>query len=121
MNKYRGTKKDIHIRIYSFVVGCIKDLIKKIPHSVENIELIKQLIASLTSVGANDQEADASLSKKDFASKYTIVRKELKETMYWISLLKDIGSIDKQIAERFLKEGNEIYLIIAAIIKSTRV
>lgn len=120
MNKYKGTKKDIHLRVYSFVIDCIRDLIKKIPHSVENIELIKQLIASLTSVGANDQEADASLSKRDFTAKYTIVRKELKETIYWISLLKDIGSIDKQIAERYLKEGNEIYLIIAAIIKNTR-
>ena len=110
---------DIHLRIYAFVVNCIKELIKKIPHTIENSILIKQLTASLTSVGANDQEADASLSKKDFIAKYTIVRKELKETLYWISLLSDIGALDRQIAEKFKKEGNEIYLIIASIISRT--
>ncbi len=49
---------------------------QKILHTIENNILIQQLVASLTSVGANDQEADATLTKKDFVAKYTIVRKK---------------------------------------------
>jgi len=66
MNKYRNTEKDIHKRIYKFILGCFKDVVKKIPKTTENIPIISQLSSSLTSMGANDQEADASGSKKDF-------------------------------------------------------
>ena len=64
MNQYRGTEKDIHVRIYRFIIGCFRDVVKKIPKSTENIPIIGQLSSSLTSMGANDQEADAAGSKK---------------------------------------------------------
>lgn len=40
----------------------------------------KQIVKSATSMGANDQEADGLQSKKDFIAKYSIVKKETKET-----------------------------------------
>ena len=89
MNKYRGTEKDIHTRIYKFVIACFRDVVKKIPKTTENIPIISQLSSSLTSIGANDQEADATTSKKDFIAKYAIVRKKTKETKYWLSFIKD--------------------------------
>ncbi len=85
MNKYRGTEKDIHTRIYKFVINCFRDVVKKIPKTTENIPIINQVSSSLTSIGANDQEADATTSKKDFIAKYSIARKETKETKYWLS------------------------------------
>jgi len=48
------------------------------PKTTENIPVISQVSSSLTSIGANDQEADATTSKKDFIAKYAIVRKETK-------------------------------------------
>ena len=82
MNKYRGTEKDIHQRIYRFVVDCFVNVVKKIPKTSENVPIIQQISASLTSMGANDREADAALTRKDFISKYVIVRKETSETHY---------------------------------------
>lgn len=97
MNQYKDTEKDIHIRIYKFILNCFKNVVRKIPKTTENIPIISQLSSSLTSIGANDQEADASASKKDFIAKYNIVRKEIKETKYWLSLVHDADLINKLI------------------------
>lgn len=70
MNKYVGTDKDIHIRIHNFTVKCFINIVRKISKSPENNRIISQIVASLTSVGANDQEADATDSQKDFVAKY---------------------------------------------------
>jgi hypothetical protein len=71
MNKYANTDKDIHIRIHKFVVSCFINVVRKIPKNTENIPIIQQISASLTSIGANDQEADAADSNRDFIAKYT--------------------------------------------------
>jgi len=63
MNTYKGTSKDIHARIYQFVVHCFRDVVMKIPRRPETTPIIEQTAASLTSIGANDREADASGSK----------------------------------------------------------
>jgi four helix bundle protein len=120
MNKYRGTKKDIHLRIYEFVVECFQDIVKKIPKTTESLPIISQLTSALTSIGANDQEADATTSKKDFIAKYAIVRKETKETKYWLTLIRDISLIKSEIINPYIDECQEILLIVSKIIENTR-
>lgn len=120
MNQYRSTDKDIHKRIYKFVVNGFRDIVQKIPQKTENIRLIQQLSASLTSMGANDQEADAAISKKDFVAKYAIVRKETRETSYWLSVIHDIPLIDPALVEPFIVECEEIRNIVSSIIAHTR-
>lgn len=41
-----------------------------------------------TSIGANIEEAQAGHSKADFTAKISIARKEARETLYWLKLLK---------------------------------
>ncbi|MBI3343155.1 four helix bundle protein, partial [Candidatus Gottesmanbacteria bacterium] len=45
--------------------------------------------AEILLLGANDQEADTAGSRRDFVAKYTIVKKETKETKYWLAFLMD--------------------------------
>ena len=110
------TKKfDIHNRIFRFVIEVLK-LIKYIPPTVESKIIINQLVRSLTSTGANDQEADGVSSRRDFIHCYTIVRKELKETRYWLSVLSEL---DNKLKAKFLnsiKESDELIKIISSII-----
>ncbi len=120
MNKYRNTLQDIHLRIYKFIVSCFNNIVKKIPKSIENNPIISQISSSLTSMGANDQEADATTSKKDFIAKYSIVRKETKETKYWLSFIKDSLLVNKTIIEPYIAECQEILMIISKIIANTR-
>ncbi|OGK23246.1 hypothetical protein A3A46_04485 [Candidatus Roizmanbacteria bacterium RIFCSPLOWO2_01_FULL_37_13] len=120
MNKYRNTSQDIHSRIYRFILGCFKDVVRKIPKTTENISIISQVSSSLTSIGANDQEVDASASKKDFIEKYDIVKKETKETHYWLSFIKDAELVSKNIVEPYINECKEILFIVSKIILNTK-
>lgn len=120
MNKYANTEKDIHTRIHKFTVNCFVSVVRKIPKSVENIPIIQQISASLTSIGANDQEADAANSNKDFILKYTIVKKETKETKYWLTLIRDSDILPCIIVDPYIKESQEILLIISKIIQNSK-
>jgi four helix bundle protein len=120
MNKYSGTEKDIHTRIHKFVVSCFLDVVKKISKSPENIPIIKQISASLTSIGANDQEANATESNKDFIAKYTIAKKETTETIYWLNFIADTSMVEKLIVNPYLMEAQEILFIISKIILNSK-
>lgn len=120
MNQYRNTNKDIHTRIYRFIVNCFKNVVRKIPKTTENIPIINQLTSSLTSMGANDQEADGASSKKDFIAKYAIVRKETKETKYWLSIIKDTEIIKSEFMTPYISECHEILMIVSKIIENTK-
>lgn len=120
MNTYKDTDKDIHVRIYKFVVGCFRDVVKKIPNSAATMRIIDQISGSLTSMGANDREADGALSRKDFIAKYTIVRKEAKETEYWLSLVKDLEMGSASMITPYINECIEIRKIVSSIMEHSR-
>lgn len=58
-------KYDIHDRIYKFIDRVIK-LVNSLPETSSNEVIVKQVLRSVTSMGANDQEADGTLTRKDF-------------------------------------------------------
>ena len=110
---------DIHERIYNFVLRVLK-LLSSLPKNSLNLIIIDQCGRSVTSVGANDQEADACESKKDFIAKYSLVKKELKETNYWLRLISDTNQVFSKKMGNLRREGNEILLIVSSIIKSAK-
>jgi four helix bundle protein len=121
-NQYQMSNKkfDIHSRIFEFIVTVI-NFLNKLPKTPTNIIFINQCTRSVTSVGANDQEADGASTKNDFIHEYIIVRKEGKETLFWIQLIaRTNGTKYAEEARTILKEGNEIIAIISTIIKNTQ-
>lgn len=112
-------EKDIHERIYKFVIRVIK-LTKVLPNTPQNQVIIYQLIKSVTSMGANDQEADGAESKKDFIAKYTIVKKENKEANYWLRVIEDTNPDVIKLMGDLRQEGLEILRIVSAIIINTK-
>lgn len=78
---------DIHERIFNFIVRVI-NFLNKLPKTPTNLIFINQITRSVTSMGANDQEADGALTRKDFIHGFTVVRKEGKETVYWLRLIE---------------------------------
>jgi len=112
---------DIHERIYKFVLQVLK-LLSSLPKTSLNLIIIDQCGRAVTSVGANDQEADACESKKDFIAKYSLVKKELKETNYWLRLINDVNPTfrSNMEMENIQQEGREILLIVSSIIKNAK-
>jgi four helix bundle protein len=82
--------------------------------------LIKQLIRSATSIGANYMEANGSDSKKDFKNKISICKKEAKETTYWLRMLANSLPDKKEELRIYWTEARELSLIFAAIINKLR-
>lgn len=110
---------DIHERIYQFVIDVLKFL-KKVPRTPENLIIIQQLTKSVTSMGANDQEADGTDSVRDFVSKYAIVRKEGKESNYWLRVIFDTNIDLQTLMHDLRQEGKEIVKIVSTIILNTK-
>ncbi len=95
-------------------------LVNTLPKTLSNSVIVAQLLRSATSIGANDQEADGCLTTKDFVHCYTIVRKELKETLFWLRLISDTNINLKDNLESILKENQELISIVSTILNKTR-
>ena len=80
---------DIHERIFRFIRRGLK-VIPYLPKTIEAKIIIDRYARSLTSVGANDNEADGTSTRNDFLHICTIVRKELKETRYWLRIIAEL-------------------------------
>lgn len=106
------SKRDIYERIYKFGIACI-EYIRTFPNNLEANIIAKQLIRSATSIGANAQEGDGAETKAEFLHRFSISKKEAKETDYW---LRVSGDVLKKPNENLRKEAHEIVLIISTII-----
>ena len=79
--------------------------------------LSNQLLRSGTSIGANIEEGQASQSRADFLSKYSIACKEARESHYWLRLLISSGILSFEETKEIVDECNEFISILTSIIK----
>jgi four helix bundle protein len=113
-------KYDIGERCLEFAVRVAKYL-NKVPNEMSAREYARQLIRSSASIGANLEEADGTLTKKDFINKMVISRKEAREIKYWLKLLQRTqDSINQEESNFLIQEAEEIKLIISSIINKTK-
>lgn len=108
-------KMDFYQRVYTYALRVIQFVEKLSKDSASQI-MGSQLLRSGTSVSANIIEAKSASSKKDYINFYQHSLKSANESKMWISLLKDSGKADKEVAIKLLKETIEIANIIAASI-----
>jgi four helix bundle protein len=74
------------------------------------------LCKSGTSVGANLEEADGSLTLNDFVYRVDVAFKEVKETRYWLRVIV-VGKLLRQnTIEPQLNESVELIKILSTII-----
>lgn len=100
-------------RLFRFSVDTIL-LLRTIENSPE-IKVVKyQLTKSATSAGANYEEAQAASSKPDFTNKAKIALKEMRESNYWLRILKAVLPVNEKI-NRCLDESEELKKILGAI------
>ncbi len=88
----------------------------------ENREYIlsKQMLRSGTSVGANIEEALGEYSKKDFRAKMSISYKEIRETKYWLRLLKETDYITPTQFESLYSDAEELAKLLFRIIQNSK-
>ncbi len=79
-------ENDLKSRLFQFSVDVILK-VRNLPNSREYQVISYQILKSASSVGANYEEAQAAVSRADFANKIGISLKEIRETNYWIRIL----------------------------------
>lgn len=95
-------------------------LCHKIKQDVITKPIIQQLVRYGTSVGANYMEANGASSRKDFANKIFICKKEAQETMHWLRMLANCIDTDKDDVRNLWQEAKELSYIFHKIATSTR-
>ncbi len=66
-------------------------------------------------MGANYREADGSESKKDFIHKIMVCKKEAKETLYWLGLIKEQVETNNLELEWLIDECKQLVRIFGKI------
>jgi len=109
---------DIRERVFGFAQRAL-EIAEMLPQNRVCDVLRIQLVKSGTSIGANMEEADGTVTKRDFINKIAIARKEAKETKYWLRLIAG-KYIKKELIEKDIQEVQEIINILSAIINKTK-
>ena len=113
-------KSDIPERTFEFSKRIVRLYQRLDERPGVSITLSNQLLRSGTSIGANVEEGQASQSKADFISKYSIACKEARETHYWLRLLAASEVIQEGLLSELISECNELIAILTAIIRKMR-
>ncbi len=119
METHSSKPYDLGLRTAKFAKDVIA-LVGSLPKTLANLEIGRQVIRSAGSVGANYIEANESLSKRDFAMRVKICRKEAKESKYWLCLLETKTEDTAKTAQLPGKEADELTKIFSAIAEKSR-
>jgi len=113
-------RKDISERTFKFALRIIR-LCRALPKDEINRILMKQVLRSGTSVGANIEEATGAHTKKDFTHSLNIAKKEAYETNYWLRLIYESNTemVQKRMIN-LLNESEEILKILTSSVKTAQ-
>lgn len=116
-------KFDIYDRALEFAARVAR-FVDRLPKTQAALVYGKQLIEASGSIGANIEEADGALTKKDFVNKMGISRRESRESRHWLRLIEKVGLVinqdDKKELDWLIGESTELLLILSSIINKTK-
>jgi four helix bundle protein len=89
-------ENELQERLFRFSIDVIK-MFRILKSGSELFGIRPQLIKSSTSSGANYEEAQGAVSRPDFGNKVGISLKEMRESNYWLRILKELYQDNKEI------------------------
>ena len=84
-------------------------------------QIAAQLLRSGTSVGANTEEARAAFTRRDFASRNSIVLRESRESRFWLRVIAETGLAPRPRVAPLLQEANELVGIFTVTVRRLKV
>jgi four helix bundle protein len=106
-------KNELQERLFRFAVDVLK-MLRKIKGGNDLKIISFQLGKSSTSSGANYEEAQAAVSRADFGYKVGTSLKEMRESNYWLRILKELYPLNNEII-RLTAESFELKSILGSI------
>lgn len=92
-----------------------------LPHNVAGWEIGRQIVRSSGSVGANLEEAQATLTGKDFVHKVSLSLREARETLYWARRIERNGLLPANRLVDLMNEWDELVAMMTSMQKKLRV
>ena len=96
--------RDLQDRLFGFAVDILR-FILILPQKKEYDVFRYQLSKSGTSMGANYEESQAAVSRKEFENKIAISLKEAKESNYWLRIIEELGIGAHEECKRLTQES----------------
>ena len=111
---------DLNKRLFSFAVSVLKFL-PNLPKTPEINVIRYQLAKSSASSGANYEEAQAGSSKPDFNNKVRISLREMRESNYWLRIIKATlpNSKFEEELNYLIDESEQLKKILGSIVTKT--
>lgn len=110
-------QNDLCERLFEFAVRTI-EFLKTLPYTPENKTIRTQLSKSACSSGANYEESQAGSSKADFCNKVRISLREMRESNYWLRVIKrTVDNINMVECDYLIKESEELKRILGSIVR----
>ncbi|MGA9119920.1 MAG: four helix bundle protein [Bacteroidota bacterium] len=94
--------------------------VQRVPGSLIGDVLVKQIVRSATSVGANYRSACRAKSKPDFIAKLSIALEECDESEYWVELLGAMKILGEKECLELRDEGRQLTAMLTSSIKTAR-
>ena len=113
-------ENNLQKRLFDFAVKVLRFL-PKLPKIPEFSIIRYQLAKSSTSSGANYEEAQAGSSKADFNNKVRISLREMRESNYWLRLIKSVLNQKTSLSDLnfLIDESNQLKNILGSIVTKT--
>ena len=99
------------------IVNMCKYLLNK---KERNEAILKQVVRSGTSIGANAAEGQYAQTKADFLTKMSIALKEANETKFWLNRLYKGGFLSIKEYQSIITDNEEIINILVKITGTTK-
>ena len=113
-------ENELQKRLFNFAVSVLKFL-PTLPKTPEFSVIRYQLAKSSSSSGANYEESQAGSSKADFNNKVRIALREMRESNYWLRLIKAVlnkKTINNDL-DFLIDESNQLKNILGSIVTKT--
>ncbi len=110
---------DIALRLRLFAVRVLK-VVNALPADLAGKHVARQLIRSATGGGANYEEARGGESRADFVHKVSVARKEMREALYWLSLVHEAELIEDGDLSAIIREADELVAILTSSVNTAK-
>jgi four helix bundle protein len=111
--------QELKNRTKAFGIRVIK-MVRQIKNGKVEDVIVRQIIRSAVSIGANYRSVLRGKSLADFVSKLKVAEEEADESCYWLEIMIEIEVFERKRLEPILREAQEITAILTAAGKTAK-
>jgi four helix bundle protein len=113
------TPYDLRERALQFAVMVV-EFVESLPPGIVSQEVGRQLVKSGTSIGANFEEGDVAESARDRVHKFSIARKEARESRHWCRVIGEAAVGEPDAATYLADEALQLVRILSKMIQGVK-